>query len=106
MLDDAFDMNKMNVNPGGPQQVMRDEWWAVKASEDELFTWCSKGYGYLLEERDIKSRGIKANKMKEILGSHPDFKKEKLLNSTWWKTIFWLSLKVQSKCSCVHQNWE
>ena len=27
MTNDALDVNKMNVNPGGKQRVMRDGWW-------------------------------------------------------------------------------
>ena len=30
MADDALDVSKMNVNPGGKQRVMRDGWWGGK----------------------------------------------------------------------------
>ena len=30
MADDSLDVNKMNVNPGGKQQVMHDGYWNDK----------------------------------------------------------------------------
>ena len=30
MANDALDVNKMNVNPGGKQRIMRDGWWGGK----------------------------------------------------------------------------
>ena len=43
MPDDALDVNKMNVNPGGKQRVMRDGWWGWKASVNDFFFGDSKG---------------------------------------------------------------
>ena len=36
-----------------------------------------KGMQQVLEERGVNAHGMKADKMRDILGSHPDFTKEK-----------------------------
>ena len=36
-----------------------------------------KGLHAVLEERGINTKGMNADKMREILGSHPDFRNEK-----------------------------
>ena len=51
MPDDALDVTKMNVNPGGKQRVMRDGWWDTQK--------------------------MPADWMREKLRSHPDFSHEK-----------------------------
>ena len=42
MPDDALNVNKMNVNPGGKQQVMRDGWWDGKPQRMTYQPWHSK----------------------------------------------------------------
>ena len=37
----------------------------------------SKGFCAVLEERGINRKGMNADKMREILGSHPNFRNEK-----------------------------
>lgn len=36
-----------------------------------------KGMRQVLKERGVNTQGMKAEKMREVLGSHPDFKNEK-----------------------------
>lgn len=77
MPDDALDVNKMNVNPGGKQRVMRDGWWAGKPQKMNYSLGVPKGMRAVLEERGINTQNMNADKLREVLGSHPDFKNEK-----------------------------
>lgn len=77
MPEDALDVHKMNVNPGGKQRVMRDGWWAGKPQKMNYSLGVPKGMRAVLEERGINTQNMNADKMREVLGSHPDFKNEK-----------------------------
>ena len=77
MPDDALDVSKMNVNPGGKQRVMRDGWWGGKPQKMNYSLGIPKGMRVILEERGVNTRGMNADKMREVLGRHPDFKNEK-----------------------------
>ena len=56
MHEDALDALKMNVNPGGKWQAMRDGWWKGKPQKNELFTWYSKGMQVIVEECGVDTR--------------------------------------------------
>ena len=78
MPEDALVVSKMNVNPGGKQPVMRDGWWGGKPQRMHYnLGKIPKGMRQILEERGVNTRGMKAEQMREVLGSHPDFKNEK-----------------------------
>ena len=77
MADDSLDVSKMNVNPGGKQTVMHDGLWNGKAQSMNYAIGIPKGLCAVLEERGINTKGMNADKMREILGSHPDFRNEK-----------------------------
>ena len=77
MPDDALDVSRMNVNPGGKQRVMRDGMWQGKPQKMVNSAGIPKGLRVVLEERGIDTRGMTAEKMREVLGTHPDFKNEK-----------------------------
>ena len=77
MPDDALDVSKMNVNPGGKQRVMRDGWWGGKPQKMNYSLGIPKGMRVILEERGVNTRGMNADKMREVLGRHPDFKNGK-----------------------------
>ena len=77
MPDDALDVNKMNVNPGGKQRVMRDGWWGGKSQKMTYNLGIPKGMRVVLEERGVNTHKMTADKMREILLSHPDFANEK-----------------------------
>ena len=76
MAEDSLDVNKMNVNPGGKQRVMRNGWWNGKPQPMNYAIGVPKGLRMVLEERGVNTRGMNGDKMNEILGSHPDFKNE------------------------------
>ena len=77
MSEDALDVNHMNVNPGGKQRVMRDGWWGGMPQAMNFALGVPKGLQRVLEERGVRTQGMVADKMREALGSHPDFKYEK-----------------------------
>ena len=77
MPDDARDASKMNVNPGGKQRVMRDGFWNGKAQKMNYALGIPKRMRVVLEERGIDMKNMNAEKMREVLSSHSDFKNEK-----------------------------
>ena len=77
MADDSLDVNKMNVNPGGKQRVMRDGFWNGKLQKMNYTIGVPKGLRVVLEERGVNTKGLNADQMREILGRHNDFKHEK-----------------------------
>ena len=79
MADDSLDVSKMNVNPGGKQRVMHDDgFWDGKVQSMNYAIGIPKGMKIVLEERGINTKGMNADRMREILRSHPDFKNEKI----------------------------
>lgn len=77
MPEDALDIHKMNVNPGGKQRVMRDGFWNGKPQTMNFSLGIPKGLRRVLEERGIDTKNMAADEMRKVLGSHPDFKNEK-----------------------------
>jgi len=87
MPDDALDVFKMNVNPGGKQRVTRDGFfWNGKPQKMNYSLGVPKGMRIVSEERGIDTCKMNADKMREVLGSHADFKCENpKLNGLWWR---------------------
>ena len=77
MPDDALDASKMNVNPEGKQRVMRDGFWDGKVQKMNFALGIPKALRRVLEERGTDNTEMNADKMSEVLSSHPDFKNEK-----------------------------
>ena len=77
MPNDALDVNKMNVNPGGKQRVMRDGWWGGKSQPMNYSLGIPKGLCVVLEERGINTQRMNTEQMREVLRDHPNFKNEK-----------------------------
>lgn len=77
MAEDSLDVNKMNVKPGGKQRLMRDGWWGGKPHAMKYSNGVAKGLRVVLEERGVNTNGMDGDKMRQVLGSHPDFKHEK-----------------------------
>ncbi len=74
MGEDSLDVNHMNVNPGGEQRVMRDGWWGGEVQKMVNARGIPKGMKRVLEERGVYTAKLNQKEMREILGSHPDFK--------------------------------
>ena len=77
MSEDALDVSKMNVNPGGKQRVMRDGFWDGTARRMVTSAGIPEGMRMVLEERGVNTLGMTGEKMREVLASRADFKNEK-----------------------------
>ena len=62
MPDDALDVSKMNVNPGGKQRIIKDGWWRGKPQKMNFSLGIAKGLRQVLEER-VDTRGMKVEQM-------------------------------------------
>ena len=77
--EDALNVERMNVRPGGKQAVMRDTVWNGEVQKMILPDGRPKGMKLVLDERGIETTGMKADKMRETLRSFPDFKCQKTM---------------------------
>ena len=75
--DDALNVNRMNVKPGGAQPAMHDTLWNGKYQRLVFPCGTPKGMRRVLEERGVNTKRMKAEKMREVLGEMTDFKYEK-----------------------------
>ena len=75
--DDALDVSKMNVKPGGKQTAMRDTVWHGRIQKMTFNIGVPKGMKLILEERRVNTRGMNADQMRQVLGEMDDFKNEK-----------------------------
>lgn len=82
MADDALDVDYMNVKPGGKQRVMHDTRWCGMEQKMVFSDGTPKGMKAVLQERGIDTTGLVADKMREILKKHSDFRDEKSLIET------------------------
>jgi len=83
MVDDALDVAKMNVNPGGAHRKMRD---TVRQGCVQKMTFnlgIPKGMWKVLEELGVNITGMVADQMKKYLAEHDDFKNEKAFSNTF-----------------------
>ena len=79
MADDALDVNKMNVNPGGKQRKMRDTVRQGRVQKMNYALRVPKGMHAVLQERGVDVSGTAAENMKKALAEMEDFKNEKSL---------------------------
>lgn len=91
--EDALNVNKMNVRPGGAQPKMRDTMWRGRVQRMVLPDGTPKGMKQVLIERGINVTKMKAEQMREVLHGMADFKYEKtrvetLLHSNSFKGYF------------------
>ena len=76
VADDALNADRMNVGPGGKQPVMRDTVWGGQVQKMVDANGIPKGMKIILEERGVDTTGMRANDMRDLLKSFPDFKKQ------------------------------
>ena len=91
--NDALNVNRMNVRPGGSQAILRDTVWDGKTQKMCFSDGTAKGMQQVLEERGVNTRGMKASRMREVLGEMSDFKFEKtkverLVSARGYRAIF------------------
>ena len=75
--EDALNVNRMNVNPGGSQPKMHETTWNGKVQRMVDSKGTPKGMRQVLMERGIDVRGMKADDMRKTLKEMHDFKYEK-----------------------------
>ena len=77
--EDALNVLRMNVKPGGKQPVMRTTVNPKTGKPQSLVDHAGipKGMKQVLKERGVNTDGMKAEDMRKVLGSHHDFKYEK-----------------------------
>ncbi len=73
LSDDALNVDKMNVHPGGMQPAMRDTTWNGRTQKMVYPDGTPKGMKAILEERGVVTIKMKAPDMREKLKSYPDF---------------------------------
>lgn len=77
MGEDALDVSRMNVGPGGKQPRMRDTVWRGKPQKLCFNIGVPKGMKIILEERGINTNTLHKEDMQMILRNHDDFRNEK-----------------------------
>ena len=77
MANDSLDVSKMNVKPGSKQRVMHDGIWNVKPQKMNFNIGIPKGLCVVLQERGVDTCGMSAQRMRDVLDSHADFRNEK-----------------------------
>ena len=75
--DNALNVNRMNVRPGGAEAILHDTVWNGMSQRMVLSDGRPKGTKRVLEERGVNTKGMKAERMREVLGEMSDFKYEK-----------------------------
>ena len=65
--DDALNADRMNVEDGGKQPFMRDTVWHGHTQKMVTDEGVQKGMRTVLEERGINTRGLNADKLRQIL---------------------------------------
>ena len=77
--DDSLNVDKMNVNPGGMQPIMRDTMWEGKVQTMVKPDGTAKGMKAVLQERGVDIKGMKAPDMRAKLKTYSDFANPKTL---------------------------
>ena len=79
VADDALNVDKMNVRPGGKQPKLHDTVWEGCVQRMVDHHGIPKGMKIILEERGVDTKGMKAQDMREALKTHDDFSGQKTI---------------------------
>ena len=108
MADDALNVDKMNVGPGGKQPKMRDTVWggAVQRLVDD--DGVPKGMRIVLQERGVDTTKMKAKDMRDLLKTFPDFNRQKTILEDYIERrghICFYYLKFHCELSPIERVW-
>ena len=82
MADDALDVRRINIKPGGKQRIMRDTMWDGRIWKmyftDSTGRKIAKGIKMVLEERGVSTEGKGGDWMRKRLAEFDDFMNEKV----------------------------
>jgi hypothetical protein len=90
--DDALNVSKMNLNPGGKQAVLRHGWFEQggRLVEQEMTfpsnhpkAGITKGIKQVLQERQLWTNGMKLPDARVLLSQQPDFVDQKSMLDDW-----------------------
>lgn len=73
LADDALNVDRMNVHPGGMQPAMRNTTWNGEIQTLVFDDGTPKGMKRTLEERGVETKGMRAAEMREMLKQYEDF---------------------------------
>lgn len=93
MAEDALDVNRMNVKPGGKQSIMHDTIWSGQVQKMYDSSGVPKGMKQVLHEHGICTDTLVADDMRKILSNHFDFQNKRpkinsFLESKGFRTFF------------------
>ena len=77
--EDALNVRKMNVRPGGAQPTIRDTMWGRRVQKMVMDDGTPKGMKMILEERGTNTTNMNADDMRVVLANHEDFRNEKTI---------------------------
>ena len=79
MPEHALDASKMNVKQGGKQRMLCDGVCDGKPQRMNYALGMQKVMRVVFKERGFNTHGMNADRMREVLSSHADFRNEKSL---------------------------
>ena len=79
LADDALNVERMNVHPGGMQPAMRDTIWDGQVQRLVYADGTPKGMKVILQERGVDTKGMRAAELREKLKTYTDFQTAKTL---------------------------
>ena len=88
LAEDALNVNRINVHPGGKQPVMRNTKWNGQVQPLIFDDGTPKGMKAILEERGVETKGMKGAEMSERLKSNADFQAPKTLHKSIMQQLF------------------
>ena len=77
--DNALNVKRMNVKPGGAQAIMQETIWNGKPQAMVYPDGTAKGMKAVLEEIGINTNNMVADDMRLVLGHHYDFQNQKTI---------------------------
>ena len=102
--DDVLNADKMNVNPGRKQPIMKDTIWNGTTQKMTLPDGTPKGMKLVLDERGVDTKGMKAIDMRNLdFNQHKSILEEYVVNAITKSSSWPLShgsLRVASDISC------
>lgn len=100
--ENALNVNRMNVRPGGVQPVLRDTIWNGRLQRMVFSNGTPKGMRQVLTEWEIDTTEMKASDLRQVLGEMSDFKYEKtkvehMVINWGYRAIFYSKISLRTK---------
>ena len=92
--EDALNVDRMNVKDGGKQPFMRDSVWNGTIQQMVTPHGLQKGMRTVLEEKDVDTTGMNADRLRKILGEYE-------VSYSQYKNVYHFKGVVCIKCVVV-----